>query len=187
MGSRQDASAVQLQGWTCTGERDSYFLLPAWWSAFFCAGSGPSRAARMPSGRGPPCFILRLALRAASCLEPPSGEVRGPWTPIMCSRIRTLSPGSSGPLEAAARLLPPRWWLCPLLPSHWASQMALPQPAHPPGLEKKKISLGCFLPLAPPTLLTSFLYSQSTTTMGKLEDKEHCVLICQTLTIHNPS
>lgn len=45
----------------------------------------------MPSGRGPPRFILRLALRAASCPEPPSGEARGSWTPIICSRIRTLS------------------------------------------------------------------------------------------------
>lgn len=76
MGSLQDAAAVQLQGWARTGERDSYFLSPAW-SALFCAGSGPNRAARMPSGRGPPRFILRLALRAASCPEPPSGEARG--------------------------------------------------------------------------------------------------------------
>lgn len=67
---------IQLQGWAHTGERDSYFLSPAW-SMLFCAGSGPSRAARMLSGRGPPRFILRLALRAASCPEPPSGEARG--------------------------------------------------------------------------------------------------------------
>ena len=45
--------------------------------ALFCPGSGPSRAASEPSGGGPPRFILRLALRAASWPEPPSGDARG--------------------------------------------------------------------------------------------------------------
>lgn len=60
----------------CPGEPASYFP-PLARPVLLCPGSGLSRAAREPSGGGPPRFILRLALRAASWPEPPSGEARG--------------------------------------------------------------------------------------------------------------
>lgn len=59
------------------GVRRSHFLPLAWSAVRFCPGSEPSRAARAPSDWGPPRFILRLALSAASWPEPPSGEARG--------------------------------------------------------------------------------------------------------------
>lgn len=73
----------RLQGWlglwwgrACPGELGPYFPLLGW-PALFCTGLGPSRAVREPSGGAPPRFILRLALRAASWPEPPSGDARG--------------------------------------------------------------------------------------------------------------
>ena len=60
----------------CPGEQASH-LPPLAGPALLCPGSGPSRAARAPSGGEPPRFIFRLALRAASWPEPPSGEARG--------------------------------------------------------------------------------------------------------------
>lgn len=68
--------AGSLVGWACPGELGPYFPLLAR-PVLFCTGLGPSRAAREPSGGAPPRFILRLALRAASWPEPPSGEARG--------------------------------------------------------------------------------------------------------------
>lgn len=91
----------------CPGALASYFP-PLARPALLCPGSGPSRAAREPSGGGPPRFILRLALRAASWPEPPSGEARG-------SGRRAGGWACAGPWEQAKHLhFQPcqQWKLC---------------------------------------------------------------------------
>lgn len=90
----------------CPGEPASYFS-PLARPVLLCPGSGLSRAAREPSGGGPPRFILRLALRAASWPEPPQerpgdlkGEQEGGLTRGLGNTPGTLA-SSPGPAREA--------------------------------------------------------------------------------------